>query len=93
MSVSLTIPASSAAVAVIIFIVEPGGWSAENPTPATPRIAPLRGSMATMPAYWLPMAVITACSIRGIDRRLDVVAGGRGPLGEDPRPGEQLAPG
>src|SRR5438270_2218627 len=33
---SLTIPASRAPVAVIIFIVEPGGCSAENATPARP---------------------------------------------------------
>ena len=49
-SLSLTIPASSAPVAVMIFIVEPGGCSAENATPASARTAPVRGSIAAMPA-------------------------------------------
>ena len=32
---SLTMPAWSAAVEVMIFIVEPGGWRAENASPAS----------------------------------------------------------
>ena len=49
-SLSLTIPASSAPVAVMIFIVEPGGCSAENATPASASSAPVRGSIAAIPA-------------------------------------------
>ncbi len=49
-SVSLTMWAWSAAVAVIIFIVEPGGWSAEKATPASASSSPVRGSMAAIPA-------------------------------------------
>ena len=47
---SFTIPASSAPVAVMIFIVEPGGCRAENPTPATASRRPLRGSITVIPA-------------------------------------------
>ena len=49
-SVSFTIPAVSAAVEVMIFIVDPGGWAAENAIPASARSAPVRGSIATIPA-------------------------------------------
>ena len=47
---SFTIPAVSAAVDVTIFIVEPGGWAAENAIPASASSPPVRGSIATMPA-------------------------------------------
>ena len=47
--VSFTSPASSAAVAVTILKVEPGGCGAENATPASARISQVRGSSAAIP--------------------------------------------
>ena len=47
---SVTIPASSAPVAVIIFIVDPGGCSAENATPASASTCPVDGCIAAIPA-------------------------------------------
>ena len=48
-SPSLTIPACSAAVAVMIFIVEPGGCSAEKAMPASASSAPVRGFITVDP--------------------------------------------
>ena len=63
---SFTIPASSAPVAVMIFIVEPGGCRPEKPTPATASRRPLRGSITVIPAYRPAIAAIAARSIVGL---------------------------
>ncbi len=61
----LTMPASSAAVAVTILNVEPGGCGAENASPASARISPLRGSSAAMPPK-RPARPVTAASCRRV---------------------------
>ena len=48
---SVAIWARSAPVAVMIFIVEPGGCSADQAIPAAASTAPVRGFMTTMPPY------------------------------------------
>ena len=57
--------ACNAAVAVMIFMVEPGGCTAESAMPASARSAPVRGFMTTMPPYWPPSAATAARSIFG----------------------------
>ena len=57
--------ACSAPVAVMIFIVEPGGCSAEKAIPASASSAPVRGFMTTIPAYCPPSAATAARSIAG----------------------------
>ena len=57
--------ACSAPVAVMIFIVEPGGCSAENAIPASASSAPVRGFITTIPPYWPPSAATAARSIPG----------------------------
>ena len=44
-----TVPASSAPASVMILNTEPGGWGAENATPASASTSPLRGRTAAMP--------------------------------------------
>ena len=61
----MVIPACSAPVAVMIFIVEPGGCSAEKAIPARASRAPVRGFMTLMPAYLPPMALTAARSSEG----------------------------
>ena len=61
----LTMPASSAAVAVTILKVEPGGWGAEKAIPARARISPLRASSAAIPPK-RPARATTAASCRRV---------------------------
>ena len=93
MSVSLTMPASSAAVAVMIFIVEPGGCSAENATPASACSAPVRGSIAAIPAYRPAIAVIAARSIVGLIVVVTDLAGTGLVLASTRCPASSLPPG
>src|SRR5438477_4601640 len=62
---SLTMPASRAPVAVMIFIVEPGGCTDEKAIPASASRPPVRGSIAVMPAYLPPSALTAARSSDG----------------------------
>ena len=62
---SLAIPACSAAVAVMIFIVEPGGCTAEKAMPAAASSAPVRGFITAIPAYWPPSEATAARSSAG----------------------------
>jgi len=45
----LTMPASRAPLAVITLNVEPGGWGAEYPSPASARTSPLLASSTATP--------------------------------------------
>ena len=49
----------------MIFIVEPGGCSAEKAIPARAVRPPVFGSITAMPAYWPPSAWTAAVSIPG----------------------------
>ena len=60
-----TSPACNAAVVVMTFIVEPGGWRAEKAIPASPRTSPVRGSSAATPPSWAPSAFTDAVWIFG----------------------------
>ncbi len=51
---------------VTIFIVEPGGCSAENAIPASACSPPVRGSITAIPAYWPASASTAAVSIPGL---------------------------
>ncbi len=50
----------------MIFIVEPGGWTAEKATPLSASSAPVWGSMAAIPANRPACAAIAARSIAGL---------------------------
>ena len=62
---SVTMPACRAAVVVMIFIVEPGGWTEEKAIPASASIAPVRGFITDIPAYWPPSEATAARSSDG----------------------------
>ena len=52
-------------MSVIILNVEPGGWRSSRPIPATARICPVAGAIATIPPSWPPRAVTAACCTDG----------------------------
>ena len=61
----VVMPAASAAVAVTILKVEPGGWMSPKAIPAAASIAPVRGFITVMPPYLPPSASIASCSSAG----------------------------
>ena len=77
----------------MIFIVEPGGWTAEKATPLSASSAPVRGSIAAIPANRPASRVDRGLLDRRVDRRRDRVARDRRDPREHAFAREQLAAG
>ena len=69
--------AARAPESVMILNVEPGGCRPSRPIPATARISPVAGTIATTPPSWLPRALTAAAWTEGeIDVRTALPARG-----------------